>query len=187
MMIETWRKFLKESANSDVWYHGSNCKIDKFKTFHKQSFGPDVQEVPIFVTKSLSFAKAYGNCKGGKVYKCRLSPNLKIFSGSQLFETDCKYWPPEVECLSELGLKLLKDLESGNVFEHCKDDEHESLQAIADISQHFYSTVEDSRFTKWLRENEFDGCFTREGTSEPMEENAFIFNPENIEIIENQI
>ena len=83
--------------------------------------------------------------------------------------------------------KLLKDLESGNVFEHCKDDEHESLQAIADISQHFYSTVEDSRFTKWLRENEFDGCFTREGTSEPMEENAFIFNPENIEIIENQI
>ena len=166
---------------SGTWYHGSVVLFDKFTRQTAQSFGPEPQEKAIFLTRSKDFAKLYsGNF--GYIYTVNLKPGLKVFDHYALLDESIK--PNHrytQEIMTPLGKKLYDDLEDGLIF----GDLEYAYYTFNDIYTGTYSTIEDSRFQKWLRNNGFNAFYVT-GDMDDGQQNLGVLDLSYLEILDTE-
>ena len=173
----------KKLLASETWYHGSPHKFDSFKSEYKHTFGGGASDTPLFLTKSLSFAKLYAR-QSGFIYT--VSARVKnTFDASTFIKSD-KYWPTPREDLTADGQKLYDDLEGNRIFpELIKNDDdewaamHDSHGTYSSILKHDYDVMETSEMKSWLRKNGYDSFLvTGDG-----ETNLGVMDPSLLDIV----
>jgi len=157
-----------------ILYHGSTFLFDKFKNRIGKTFSGLKSEIPIFLSPTKDFAKIHAR-PNGYIYTVNIIKN-NIFSSELLYLEDSKYWPPAWDDLTELGKRLVDDLDNSKIFgNHTYDNE-----IFKSILREDYDIMETKEIMNWVRDNEFDGFHV----SGDGERNIAIFDASNIEILE---
>lgn len=162
------------------FYHGSRQEFSEFKCSRALTFGVSEQEVPIFLTPDIEFAKAHGH----KLYTVTLKIDLNLFCGADVgpeYPTESRYFPPEYESMYPIGKQLFDDLYDGKIFPQIKGDEYECREVMKALMLGYYSSVEDNRFCDWLKDHGFDGAFVIESQYAEFQ-SIFVFNPAYLRI-----
>jgi len=163
----TIREILREELNiiNDIWYHGSEEYFNSFKIFNRNHMGNTSVDVPIFLTKDISFAKAYAGHNTPYLYEVKLL-NVNIFDYRELQSDET----------SDKFSEYFYD-EISNIFN--VDGEHQ-YSIYRQFIYGSFGVLESNEFIHWLEKNNYDGAYINETNSL----NVFILNPSKIEIID---
>jgi len=177
---------MNKRINKMKWYHGSYSDFNEFKL--KKGTYLDLNYInPIFLTSDYEFAKYYSRYKNGLIYTIEVLTD-KIFDPSKL-PTDLNlyyYQNGKVRNANldyknydyDLALKLRNDIDSSSEFDNVDTSKYYNGIVFGD-----YSSIEDTWFFDWLKENDYDGCYVWEtGTK-----NLFIFDPKKLKILNKEI
>lgn len=169
-------------GDREVWYHGTPRQFTTFSVQHGRTFGTGASDVPLFFTKSESFARTYAGGLG-TIFRVNLTYG-KVFDAEKI-QKPSRYWPPERDTLTPEGQKLYDDLEAGLIFpwknEAEYDEEFYGEGAIwSAILRMDYDIIETTEFKQWLLGEGYDAAFvTGDG-----EKNIFVFDPGQVEVID---
>ena len=171
--------------NKMKWYHGTYSDFDEFK-LKKGTYLDSYYINPIFLTSDREFAYYYSRCKNGIIYSIEVLTD-KIFDPSKL-PTDLDLYYYEIGKIDkikkpknydyDLALKLRNDIELSPEFKDADTSKYYNGIVFGD-----FSSIEDTWFFDWLKENDYDGCYVWESGTK----NLFIFDSKKLKIIDKEI
>ena len=176
----TLREYLNEQHlhSTNIWYHGSKEKFDKFKL--KQGTLFDATYVsPLFLSSNIEFAKYYAGYYSPHIYKVEVTTNnimdfRELPSPYDLFmyyeknkintDVDVKFYV--------IGKQLLEYIED-------KFPDRYTDMIYNNLLDGDYSSIEQVWVYDWLKENNYDGAYV----IETKELNLLLFDDSKIKIL----